>query len=280
MDELRSGLELATQEELQQLTQILFCRRFNPIDYLQTPEPIEVQSQHRDCWLDDLEQRFRFLAADGLTVLQGRTNQVTYRDALIQVCRYLKLPYSQQMTTVEIEAEVFLNLVSRAWKGLPLGERKSLTQKVQKSLAQSKSTQPLPVKIQHDPINLLLKGSGVLAVNTFLKPLLLKHIAQQFAIHFAKYKVAQGAIVAGGGVAAQFTNYVTLQTAKRGMGVATARYAAARGIFAMMGPILWTYFFADLGWRAIATNYGRTIPTIFALAQIRLTRTEYWEFAY
>ena len=280
MDELRSGLELATQEELQQLTQILFCRRFNPIDYLQTPEPIEVQSQHRDCWLDDLEQRFRFLAADGLTVLQGRTNQVTYRDALIQVCRYLKLPYSQQMTTVEIEAEVFLNLVSRAWKGLPLGERKSLTQKVQKSLAQSKSTQPLPVKIQHDPINLLLKGSGVLAVNTFLKPLLLKHIAQQFAIHFAKYKVAQGAIVAGGGVAAQFTNYVTLQTAKRSMGVATARYAAARGIFAMMGPILWTYFFADLGWRAIATNYGRTIPTIFALAQIRLTRTEYWEFAY
>ena len=223
MDELRSGLELATQEELQQLTQILFCRRFNPIDYLQTPEPIEVQSQHRDCWLDDLEQRFRFLAADGLTVLQGRTNQVTYRDALIQVCRYLKLPYSQQMTTVEIEAEVFLNLVSRAWKGLPLGERKSLTEKVQKSLAQSKSTQPLPVKIQHDPINLLLKGSGVLAVNTFLKPLLLKHIAQQFAIHFAKYKVAQGAIVAGGGVAAQFTNYVTLQTAKRSMGVATAR---------------------------------------------------------
>jgi uncharacterized protein YaaW (UPF0174 family) len=40
---------------------------------------------------------------------------------------------------------------------------------------------------------------------------------------------------------------------------------------------MWAWFFADLGWRAIATNYGRIIPTIFALAQIRLTRAECWE---
>ena len=280
VDELRLGLELATEEELQQLTKILFCRRFNPLDYLQTPEPIQVQSQRRDSWLDHLEERFRFLAADGLTVLQGRTNQVTYRDALIQVCRYLKVSYSQQMTTVEIEAEVFLCLVNRAWKGLPQQERNSLTQGVQKSLVQAGFSQPLPVKIINDPINLLLKGSGVLAVNALIKPLLLKHIAHQFAIHFAKYQVARGAIVSGGTAAAKFGNYIALQTARRGMGMATARYAAVRGVFAMMGPILWTYFFADLGWRAIATNYSRIIPTIFAIAQIRLTRTEDWEFAY
>jgi uncharacterized protein YaaW (UPF0174 family) len=32
-----------------------------------------------------------------------------------------------------------------------------------------------------------------------------------------------------------------------------------------------------LGWRAIATNHSRVIPTIFALAQIRLTRSDCFE---
>ena len=45
LDELRVVLELATKEELQNLTTILFSRKFNPIDYIKTPEPIEVQSQ-------------------------------------------------------------------------------------------------------------------------------------------------------------------------------------------------------------------------------------------
>jgi len=35
-----------------------------------------------------------------------------------------------------------------------------------------------------------------------------------------------------------------------------------------------------LGWKAIATNYGRIIPIIFTLAQIRLTRGESLAAAY
>ena len=70
---MRAALELATEEELQDLTAILFSRKFNPLDYVHTPEPIEVQSQDRKAWLDALEGRFRFLAADGMTVLRGRT---------------------------------------------------------------------------------------------------------------------------------------------------------------------------------------------------------------
>ena len=61
--------------------------------------------------------------------------------------------------------------------------------------------------------------------------------------------------------------------AKRGMVANTARYTAVRGLFAFLGPVLWVSFFADLGWRAIATNYTRIIPVIFTLAQIRLTRS-------
>ncbi len=271
-------LELATEEELQQLTEILFRRKFNPLDYVRTPDPLDVQSQDRLDWLDTIEQRFRFLAADGMTVLRGRTEQVTYRQALIRVCRYLKIPYSIKLTTTDLEAEVFLNLLGRAWKQLSTTEQQALTVRVQRSLAESKLSQPLPLSVQRDPLALLVKGGSALAVSSILKPLLLQQIARQFALHFATYQVARETLIQGGAVAAtQFQNYVALQTAQRGMAISAARYGAARGVLACLGPVLWTWFFADLGWRAIATNHGRIIPTVFALAQIRLTRTECWE---
>jgi len=278
LDELRAALELATEDELSQLTEILFRRKFNPLDYFQTPEPIEVQSRDREAWLDAIEERFRFLAADGMTVLRGRTQEFTYRQALIQVCHYLKIPYSKHLTTTDIEAEIFLNLIGKAWKRLPAKEQRALTVRVQRSLAQSNLPEPLPVHLQHNPISLLVKGGSALAVSSILKPILLEKMAHQFAIHFARYQVAKNAIVRGGAAAAaQFEGYLALQTARRGMTLNAARYGATRSVFAFLGPALWGYFFADLGWRAIATNYGRIIPTIFALAQIRLTRAECWE---
>ncbi len=139
LDELRTALELATEEELQDLTAILFSRKFNPLDYLQTPEPIEVQSQNRQAWLDAIEQRFCFLAADGMTVLRGRSKQITYREALVGVCKYLKIPYSDDLTTIDLEAEVFLHLLGKVWKKLPAGEKRKLTQKVQQQLIKSES---------------------------------------------------------------------------------------------------------------------------------------------
>jgi len=137
LDELRTALELATEEELQQLTDILFQRKFNPLDYVHTPEPIDIQCQDRETWLDAIEERFRFLAADGMTVLRGRTREVTYRQALIQVCRYLKIPYSNKFSTTDLEAEIFLSLMRRAWKQLPVPEKQALTVRVQRSLAKT-----------------------------------------------------------------------------------------------------------------------------------------------
>lgn len=278
MDELRAALELATDEELQDLTEILFRPKFNPLDYVKTPHPIDVQSQDREAWLDTIEQRFRFLAADGMTVLQRRTEQVSYRQVLIQVCRYLRLPYQNSMSTTELEAEVFLSLLNRAWKQLPAAEQGALTLRVQRSLAQSSLAQQLPLELRQNPMSIVLKGGGALAISSVIQPLLLQHVARQFALHFASYQVAREALIQGGAVAAnQFQNYVVLHMARRGMAVSAARYGAARTVFAFLGPALWTLFFADLGWRVIATNYGRVIPTIFALAQIRLTRTECFE---
>ena len=276
MDELRAGLALATEEELQQITQILFHRRFNPLDYWQTPEPMVIQSQDLDLWLDSLEQRFRYLAADGITVLRGRTQEVSYREILIKVCHYLKIPYSSRLNATDIEAEIFLHLVSKAWKRLPPQEQKSLQAQVGNSLATAHPPEALPVQLQHSPLKILIKGSGIVAVSTVLKSWLLRHIAQQFAIHFATYQATKTALLKGGTTAvASLSNQLALQTAKKGMLTNAARYSAARSVFSLLGPIVWGYFVADLGWKAIATNYGRVIPIIFTLAQIRLIRGEY-----
>ena len=276
MDELRAGLALATEEELQQITQVLFNRRFNPLDYWQTPEPIEIQSQSLELWLDSLEQRFRYLAADGITVLRGRTQEVSYREILIKVCLYLKIPYSTRMSATDIEAEIFLHLIAKAWDKLPLQEQKSLQAQVGHSLAASHPPEPLPVQLQHSPLKILLKGTGILTVSTVLKSWLLKHIARQFAIHFATYQAAKAALIKGGTTAVTgLGNQLALQAAKKGMVSNAARYGAARGIFSVLGPMIWGYFVADLGWKAIATNYGRVIPIVFTLAQIRLIRGEY-----
>ncbi|HEY9907098.1 MAG TPA: hypothetical protein V6D18_05755 [Thermosynechococcaceae cyanobacterium] len=277
MDELRAALELATDEELRDLTEILFRRKFNPLDYVNTPDPLEVQSQEREEWLDAIEQRFRFLAADGITVLSRKTDRLTYRQVLIQVCRHLKLAYKGSMSTTDLEAEVFLDLLGRAWKQLPPPEQKVLKIRLERSLTQSQLLPQLPIAIQQDPLKVFVKGSSAIAVSSVLRPMLLQHITRQFALHFATYEVAQQAIALGGAVATtQLQNQIALQTAKQGMALSTARYAATRSALAMMGSALWVWFFADLGWRSISTNYSRIIPIIYALAQIRLIRSEYY----
>ena len=275
MDELRAGLALATEEELQQITQILFCRRFNPLDYWH-PEPIQVQSQDLDLWLDTLDRRFRYLAADGMTVLRGRTHEVSYREILIQVCNYLKIPYSLRMKSIDIEAEIFLHLIGKAWDRLPVREQKSLQAQVGNSLAGSHPPEPLPLQLQYNPLKILLQGSSIVAISAVLKSWLLEHIARQFALHFATYQAAKTAIIRGGTTAvAGVSNQLALQAAKKGMMTNAARYGTARGVLSFLGPVVWGYFIADLGWKAIATNYGRVIPIVFTLAQIRLIRGEY-----
>lgn len=270
MDELRTALELATDDELEVLTDILFRRQLNPLDYMYAPEPIDVCSQDRELWLDLLEERFRFVAADGVTVLRGKTRQVSYRQVLIQVCRYLKIPYNQSLSTPDLEAEIFLALVGRAWNQLPESERRVLDRRLQQAVSQADLSHQLPMSLHKDPLGLVLKGSGVVAVNSVIRPWLMQMVARQFAFHTATYQMAKEAAVQGGLV---ITNQATLQAASRGVVAAAARYGTTRTVLAVLGPALWAWFFADLGWRTIATNYARVIPVVFTLAQIRLIRT-------
>lgn len=275
MDELRSALELATEDELNDLTEILFRRKFNPLDYLHGPDPVEIHSQDYSDRLDALEQRFRFLAADGITVLKGKTREVTYRQVLIRICRYLKLSYSSALSTTELEAEIFLNLLHRAWQQLPAAEQRLLTRQIRQSIEATSLSASQGIALQ-DPLRLLLEGGSALAVSSLLRPVLLQQIARQFAAHFAAHQAAMTTLVQGSKAALGAQGQLALQSAGRGMALSAARYGAARGMFAVLGSALWVWFFADLGWRTIATNYGRIIPTVFALAQIRLSRMEAW----
>lgn len=274
VDELRAGLELATEDELAVLTDLMFRRRLNPLDYLCSPEPIEVQSQRYDDWITSLEDRFRFLAADGVTVLKGQAQSVTYRQALIQLCRFLKIAHTPDWSTLDLESEIFLHLLLRSWKRLPSQEKNALSNNVKNSLNTAQLTPHLPPALRRDPLRLLLKGSSALAVSSVLRPWLLKQIARQFALHAATHQAARQTLVRGGAaVAVKVQSQVAAQMAARGMAVQTARYSAVRSIMAFLGPALWAYFFADLGWRTISVNYGRILPVVFILAQIRLTRS-------
>lgn len=278
VDELRTALELATDEELQSVTDILFQPKFNPLDYFYTPHPIDVQSQDRQQWIEALETRFRFLAADGVTVLRRRSHQFSYRDALLQVCRYLKFSYSQALSTADLEAEVFLRLLEQAWKRLPKRERKVLQHHIQQTLSAAPQFQQLPTALQKDPVGLFLKGGSALAVNSVVRPWLLTQISRQFALHLARYQMAQQALRSGVATATQLQSRAALQMASRGMALNAARYGLVRGVFTVVGPALWAWFLADLGWRAVATNYGRIVPVVFTLAQIRLIRSELGSF--
>lgn len=276
VDELRSGLELATDDELHAIAQLLFQPKFNPLDYLYTPQPLDISKRDRLDQIALLERRFRYLAADGLTVLQNRTQQVSYRQALLQVCRHLKMRRYESLPTAELESEVFLVLLEKTWQQLPQREQQRVTQDLHSAIVNTAEFEHLPDTLQKNPLALFAKGSGALAMSALVRPWLLKQIAKQFALHLARYQIAKQTLVKGGlSAAAQVQSRAAAHMAARGMVTTSARYGVTRGLLSFLGPALWTWFLADLGWRAVATNYTRVIPVVFAIAQIRLTRTHY-----
>jgi uncharacterized protein YaaW (UPF0174 family) len=273
VDELRSALELASEDELQALADLLFRPKLNPLDYLSATTVEAVQHlSHRDR-IDKLDKRLRYLAADGFTVLQGHSDRVSYRQILMQICHHLHISYTEEFSTEDLEAEVFLHMLEKGWRRIPAREKKALQRQVQQSIVHTPQYQALPAPLQADPLRLLAKGGSAVAVSAVVRPWLLQQIARQFALHMARQQIAKQTLARGGlGIAGQIQNRVAVSMASRGMALNAARYGAVRGVFALVGPALWMWFFADLGWRAISTNYGRVIPAVFALAQIRLTR--------
>ncbi len=42
----------------------------------------------------------------------------------------------------------------------------------------------------------------------------------------------------------------------------------------MLGPLTWAFFGTEMALAAIGTDYGRLARAVFALAQVRLVRTQ------
>lgn len=168
-DELYRALQLATDEELDQIADLLFKRQFNPLDYLIAPPVAEVQSKSRAELIEAIAERFKFLAADGLTVLRGKAKQVSYRLVLEKVCQYLKVKYKKSQTVPEIESELFLHLLERSWRNLTPSEQEALAKPVEGSLP------------QQDKVSLLIKG-GTALVFTKLRAQLATVLAKRTAV--------------------------------------------------------------------------------------------------
>lgn len=273
VDELRTGLELATQDELASLAEVLFRPKFNPLDYWCTPSPQAVLECDRNQRIQQIEARIRFLAADGLTVLKQDTHQLSYRHILLKLGHHLKLKLPTQLSTLDLEAELFLQLLEKTWQRLSPTEQRQLEQQLTSKLAHTKQFQHLSPELKRHPIALILKGGSALAINSVVRSWLLHNITQQFVIQLARYQVAQQALKGAVTLGAKTQGRAALNLASRGMAMNAARYGAVRSVFACLGPALWTWFVVDLGWRAIASNYTRVMPVVFTLAQIRLTRT-------
>ena len=273
MDELRTGLELATHDELAALAEVLFRPKFNPLDYWCTPSLQVVQSCDRTQRIVQIESRLRYLAADGLTVLRQDTHQLNYRTILLQLGRHLKLQLSAQLSTLDLEAEIFLQLLEKTWHRLTPRQQRQLQKRLTNELAQTEQFKSMSPQLQRNPMMLVLKGSSAVAVSSVIRPWLLRHIAQQFSIQLARYQIAQQSLRGAATLGANVQGRAAAHLASRGMALNAARYGAVRGVLSCLGPALWTWFIVDLGWRAIASNYTRVIPVIFTLAQIRLTRS-------
>ncbi|AZB71717.1 YaaW family protein [Synechococcus elongatus] len=274
MQELQTALSLATEEELHEITAVLFQPKFNPWDYWRTPRPVEVSAQESAAWRQSIEQRFRFLAADGLTVLKGHWQQLSYHQVLVQICQHLKLPYQQAWSSLELESELFLRLAERLWRQLPADRGQALCDRLQQALAQSPAATRWPELLTRDSIRLWLEGSSAIAINSLIRPWLLQQLSRQLALEVARYQLVRTTCQQLGALGLHWPGQLALQGTKRAILGHTMRYGAVRSALGILGPVLWGCFLADLGWRAIATNYARIIPVVFTLAQIRLIRSE------
>lgn len=277
MDDLRESLILASVDERYALIDLLFRPKFNPLDYWQTATPAQIKALPLESQLAAIAERFRFLAADGMTVIRGESQSLSYREILFEASDYLKIDpdcHQGELTNADLEAEIFLNLLQRTWKQLPSGEQAQLLQEIQRSLRPEHQGHPLEKALKQDSLRLMLEGGSAIALSAFLRPFVLRQLAQQFSQQLARQQLAQLALKQGGSAVAKLQSYAMAKWAGRGMAATAARYGTARTVLGFIGPVMWAWFAADLGWRTIATNYSRVIPAIYLLAQIRLSRAE------
>ncbi|XP_021651006.2 uncharacterized protein LOC110643077 isoform X4 [Hevea brasiliensis] len=248
--DLRPVLELATDSELYELERILFGPSyFSPllksitgrrvdIDYA----IIEEDLAEREAFIEALESRFLFLAADARSTIRGW--RPSYRNVLLAVRKKLNIPCSRKLSTEDLEAEIFLHLVQ---------DYSSEESDTFLCLWESSTVTNDQGSLELGPRQ--WKGPALAARKLGLAEL-------------------QSMILKGGQLAAvNLESRAALLAAKQGFAGAASRYLGFRSMMSLLGPLMWGTFLADVVIQMLGTDYARILRAIYAFAEIRVTRT-------
>ncbi|XP_074329043.1 uncharacterized protein LOC141666764 isoform X3 [Apium graveolens] len=251
--ELNYVLQLATGSELYELKQILFGKSyFSPllksiarpkdIDYFM----VEQDPDERDDFIEMLESRFFFLAADARSTLRGW--RPSYRNVLLSVRKKLKIPCSAKLKTEDLEVEIFLHLLQDYSSDEAGRITKSMTPDGQGSLELGLSQWKIQTvsALRAGALGLrsvILKGGGILTLGKLYK----------MGGHLATVNLE---------------SRVALLAAKQGVKGAALRYIGLRSMMTLFGPMLWGTLLADVVIQMLGTDYARILRAIYAIAQL------------
>ncbi|XP_037434654.1 uncharacterized protein LOC119301776 isoform X2 [Triticum dicoccoides] len=287
--ELRLVLELATDDELLELEEILYgTSYFSPVlkSIGKRPNTVSIVAlddiEERDLFISKLESRFLYLAADARSVLRGW--RPSYRNVLLQVRRELGVQCSSKLCSADLEAEIFLHLLdeySSRQKGsfsFPWDKQKSPKENPSIEVNNWKVLSDTAWRIGAKGLeSTFLKGGSALTVKTIYESLA-KRLSGKLLMETANYEIKKELVKQGGRLAAvNLESRAGLLAARQGLARAASRYVGLRSFMSLLGPIMWGTLLADIVIQMLGTDYARIVQAIYAFAQIRLTRSCYLE---
>ncbi|CAN6167152.1 unnamed protein product [Urochloa humidicola] len=287
--ELRLVLELATDEELMEFEEILYgTSYFSPLlkSIARRPNSESVvvldDIEERDLFISKLESRFLYLAADARSIIRGW--RPSYRDVLLGVRKKLGVQCSRKLSTADLEAEIFLHLVSEYSShqkdsvSFPWDKQKSPNEISTLGVNKWKVLTDAAWRIGAKGLeSTFLKGGSALTVKTIYESLA-SRLSGKLLMEAANYEIKKELVKQGGRLAAvNLESRAGLLAARQGLARAASRYVGLRSVMTFLGPIMWGTLLADIVIQMLGTDYARIVQAIYAFAQIRLTRTSYIE---
>ncbi|GAB2225402.1 hypothetical protein Droror1_Dr00006194 [Drosera rotundifolia] len=254
--ELRKVLELATYSELYELERILFGPSyFSPLiksiwggaefDHIM----IEEDLQERDNFIEALESRFLFLAADARSTLRGW--RPSYRNVLLDVRKKLNVPCSSKLPTEDLEVEIFVHFF--------LNES-----------AQSKGDAAALRVGTAELQSMLMKGGHAFA---FLKMsnTVLRGLSSKMILNAAKGEIGKELARKAGQLAStNLETQIGLLVARKGLPRIATRFLGLRILSSLLGPLMLGTLLADAVILMLGTDYARVLQAIYVVAQIRI----------
>jgi uncharacterized protein YaaW (UPF0174 family) len=285
-------LELAEDKELEELHNLLHGRNlFGPLLktlVVESDEPAEALGG-REALISAIDRRLRFLAADSRATLRGRWP--AYREVLLMLRDKLGIRCPATLLTSELEAEVFLHLLERhadavgaaagpqsdaAAAVADQGDGSAAARQQQRQRDEPNVLQRLlaPLRLGREEVGPALAKLGSALALKGLTTSVLQQLGGRLVSSHLRYEAAMHLALSAGAKGMQ--GRAAMQAAKEGITAAASRYAAARSLLGIVGPLMWASTALDLLLVSIGTDWVRVAKAVFALAQIRLLRTGGW----